>query len=46
MHGAAADVDAGRIEADSAADAIATTALAAFTPPGGTVPTIPIGQHP
>lgn len=45
MHGAASDVDAGRLEADSAAEVIATTVLAAFTPPGGTVPTLPVEEH-
>lgn len=39
VHGAAADVDAGRLAADAAAPTIVSTALAMFTPPGRTVPT-------
>lgn len=46
MHGAAADVDAGRLKADAAADTIAATMLAAFTPPGQTVPSRSTGSRP
>jgi AcrR family transcriptional regulator len=38
MHGAADEIEAGRLSADDAAQAIAATALAAFTPPGQPVP--------
>jgi hypothetical protein len=38
MHGAADEIEAGRLSADDAARAIAATALAAFTPPGQPVP--------
>jgi TetR/AcrR family transcriptional repressor of mexCD-oprJ operon len=38
MHGATADIEAGRITSDQAAAYIASTLLAAFTPPGERVP--------
>lgn len=38
MHGAAADLQAGRITSEQAAPYIITTLLAAFTPPGERVP--------
>lgn len=38
MHGAAGDIQAGRITTDQAAPYITTTLLAAFTPPGAQVP--------
>jgi hypothetical protein len=38
MHGAADEIEAGRLSADDAAQTIAATALAAFTPPGQPVP--------
>ncbi|NIK54368.1 TetR/AcrR family transcriptional regulator [Kribbella shirazensis] len=38
MHGAASDLQAGRITSDQAAPYIVTTVLAAFTPPGERVP--------
>ncbi len=38
MHGAAEDIEAGRIEPGDAAPFIAATVLAAFTPPGRRVP--------
>ncbi|MFD4421708.1 TetR/AcrR family transcriptional regulator [Agromyces sp. NPDC058484] len=38
MHGAAAEIDAGRLSSDDAAAVIAATVLAAYTPPGHTVP--------
>ena len=38
MHGAADEIAAGRLDAGEAAGAIAATVLAAFTPPGKTVP--------
>ncbi|WP_350278842.1 TetR/AcrR family transcriptional regulator [Kribbella sp. HUAS MG21] len=38
MHGAAGDIQAGRITSDQAAHYITTTVLAAFTPPGERVP--------
>jgi AcrR family transcriptional regulator len=38
MHGATADIEAGRITSDKAAAYIASTLLAAFTPPGERVP--------
>lgn len=38
MHGAAEDVEAGRLTADEAPATIAATVLAAFTPPGRPVP--------
>ncbi|MGN8552246.1 UNVERIFIED_CONTAM: TetR/AcrR family transcriptional regulator [Microbacterium sp. SLM126] len=40
MHGAAADVDAGRLGERDAAPTIAATALAALTPPGQPVPSV------
>ncbi|GLJ62436.1 TetR family transcriptional regulator [Microbacterium barkeri] len=40
MHGAAEDIDAGRLAAAQAPSAIAATALAAFTPPGHPVPSL------
>lgn len=39
MHTAAADCYEGRLDADSAQHAVVATILAAFTPPGATVPT-------
>lgn len=41
MHGAATDVAAGHLNERDAATTIAATALAAFTPPGRPVPSIP-----
>lgn len=41
MNGAAAEIEAGRLEPDDAAATIAATALAAFTPPGQPVPSVP-----
>jgi len=38
MHGAADEINAGRLTTDKAAGYITTTILAAFTPPGGRVP--------
>lgn len=38
MHGAAAEIRAGRLALDGAAAVIAATVLAAYTPPGETVP--------
>lgn len=40
MHGAADDIAAGHLEPARAADVIAATALAAFTPPGERVPEV------
>ena len=42
MHGAAEEIDAGRVTTDKAADYITATVLAAFTPPGERVPGV---QH-
>ncbi|MGW6226303.1 TetR/AcrR family transcriptional regulator [Cellulosimicrobium cellulans] len=41
MHGAAEEIDAGRLAADDAATTITATVLAAFTPPGTPVPAVP-----
>lgn len=38
MHGAAAEIEAGRLAPDEAASVIAATVLAAYTPPGEAVP--------
>lgn len=38
MHGAAAEISAGRLPAEGAASVITSTILAAYTPPGGVVP--------
>lgn len=38
MHGAAAEIEAGRLAPDAAAAVIAATVLAAYTPPGEVVP--------
>ncbi|MFI5488598.1 MULTISPECIES: TetR/AcrR family transcriptional regulator [Micromonospora] len=38
MHNAADEINAGRLDADQAASFITATVLAAFTPPGGRVP--------
>ena len=38
MHGAAEEIRAGRLASEDAAAVIAATVLAAYTPPGGTVP--------
>lgn len=38
MHGAAAEIDAGRLSEEDAASVIASTVLAAYTPPGTAVP--------
>ncbi|WP_448002991.1 TetR/AcrR family transcriptional regulator [Agromyces bauzanensis] len=38
MHGAAAEIEAGRLEPDAAAAVIAATVLATYTPPGAAVP--------
>ncbi|KZM79250.1 TetR/AcrR family transcriptional regulator [Cellulosimicrobium sp. I38E] len=43
MHGAAAEIEAGRLAPDDAAVTIAATVLAAFTPPGQPVPHVPGG---
>lgn len=40
MHGAAEDIEAGRLNAEEAATTIAATVLAAFTPPGRPVPLV------
>lgn len=39
MHGAAAEIGAGRLSSADASRVITSTLLAAYTPPGGTVPT-------
>jgi TetR/AcrR family transcriptional repressor of mexCD-oprJ operon len=44
MHGAADEIQAGRLTPEDAAGAIAATALAAFTPPGRKVPQAKIGS--
>lgn len=41
MHAAAEDVDAGRLERTDAARHVAATVIAAYTPPGRSVPLIP-----
>ena len=41
MHGAADEINAGRLDPDDAATAISATLLAAFTPPGQPVPSVP-----
>ncbi|MCO7271856.1 TetR/AcrR family transcriptional regulator [Cellulosimicrobium cellulans] len=41
MHGAAEEIDAGRLAPDDAATTITATVLAAFTPPGTPVPAVP-----
>jgi TetR/AcrR family transcriptional regulator, mexCD-oprJ operon repressor len=41
LHGAADEIEAGRLAADDAAGAIIATLLAAYTPPGTAVPTPP-----
>jgi AcrR family transcriptional regulator len=41
MHGAADEINAGRLDPDDAATAISATLLAAFTPPGQPVPEVP-----
>ena len=41
MHGAASDVSAGRLTADEAPSVITATMLAALTPPGARVPSVP-----
>lgn len=41
MHGAADEINAGRLDPDDAAGAISATLLAAFTPPGRPVPPVP-----
>jgi TetR/AcrR family transcriptional regulator, mexCD-oprJ operon repressor len=38
LHGAAGEIEAGRLTVDDAADAITATLLAAYTPPGAPVP--------
>jgi hypothetical protein len=38
MHGAADEINAGRLTPDKAAEYITATVLAAFTPPGERVP--------
>ena len=43
MHTAAEDVEAGRLERGSAADHVAATLVAAYTPPGSEVPVLPRG---
>lgn len=46
IHGAAGEIEAGRLAADDAAELIAATLLATFTPPGGTVPAVRDWRHP
>lgn len=41
LHGAADEIEAGRLAVDGAADAIIATLLAAYTPPGAVVPAPP-----
>ncbi|MDQ4052221.1 MAG: TetR/AcrR family transcriptional regulator [Actinomycetota bacterium] len=41
MHGAADEINAGRLDPDDAATAISAILLAAFTPPGQPVPSVP-----
>jgi AcrR family transcriptional regulator len=45
MHAAADDCSAGRLDAADAEQAIIGTLLAAFTPPGGTVPETPLSAR-
>jgi TetR/AcrR family transcriptional repressor of mexCD-oprJ operon len=45
MHAAAADCAAGRIKHEDAGRLVAATLVAAFTPPGGTVPAVGIGTE-
>jgi TetR/AcrR family transcriptional repressor of mexCD-oprJ operon len=45
MHAAADDCTAGRLDAGEAEQAVIRTLLAAFTPPGGTVPEAPPSAH-
>lgn len=42
MHGAVAEIAAGRLGADDAARVINATLLAAYTPPGAVVPAVPV----
>ena len=46
MHGAAAEIQAGRLASDDAAAVIAATVLAAYTPPGGRVPPVQMWAQP
>jgi TetR/AcrR family transcriptional regulator, mexCD-oprJ operon repressor len=46
MHGAADEINAGRLDPDDAANAISATLLAAFTPPGQAVPSPASGRRP
>jgi TetR/AcrR family transcriptional repressor of mexCD-oprJ operon len=46
MHGAADEINAGRLDPDDAANAISATLLAAFTPPGQAVPSPASGHRP
>ncbi|MEV1132290.1 TetR/AcrR family transcriptional regulator [Agromyces sp. NPDC049794] len=46
MHGAAAEIEAGRLAPDDAASVIAATVLAAYTPPGEPVPPVDTWARP